>query len=109
MNFNELNNKIYKGGLIPKIQPKFVKAIFCEKHSFLHQLTQSITTDSSLNYEFSIQENYKFSSCCVHQIVIFSFTKIVIQQTICLHSLGIIDVIMSASDQEYPLTNKHSS
>ena len=33
---------------------------FCQKHLFLHQLTQNMTKDCSLNYEFS--------TCCLHQI-----------------------------------------
>ena len=30
-----------------------VQVIFCQKHSFLHQLTQNMTTDCLLNYKFS--------------------------------------------------------
>ena len=60
-----------------------------------------------------LRVQYKKTISSIHavhiKLLFFSFTKLVIQQTICLHSLGIIDVIMSASNQEYPLTNKHSS
>ena len=40
-----------------------VKVILCQKHSFLLQLIQNITTDFSLNY--------KFSTCWLHQIGFF--------------------------------------
>ena len=42
-----------------------VQVILCQKHSFLDQLTQNMTTD------FFVQEKYKFSTCCDHPIVFF--------------------------------------
>ena len=33
-----------------------VQVILCQKHSFLHQLTQNMTTDCSLNYEFNTRK-----------------------------------------------------
>ena len=45
-----------------------IKVNLCQKHSFLHQLTHNMTTDCSLNYEFStrkLQVQYMFE----HQIV----------------------------------------
>ena len=39
-----------------------VHVILCQKHSFLYQLIQNITTDCSLNFEFSI--------CCAHQVAL---------------------------------------
>ena len=39
-----------------------LQVILCQKHSFLHQLIQNMTTDCPLNYEFS--------TYCVHHIVL---------------------------------------
>ena len=44
-----------------------LQVILFQEHSFLYQLTQNITS--------SVQENYKFSRCCVHQIVLNVKTK----------------------------------
>ena len=41
-----------------------VQVTLCQKHSFLHQLTQSMTTDCSW-ITSSVQENYMFRTHCV--------------------------------------------
>ena len=66
--------------------PKYfsVKVNICQKHLFLYQLSKNMTTDCSLNYEFS---TWKFlaqnmlRTCCVHKL--FWMSK---QKTIFLHS-----------------------
>jgi hypothetical protein len=92
--------------MLPKIELRFGTVILCQKH-----LTLASTNPKYYNRLLDeLRVQYKKTISSIHAVyIIFFFTKLVIQQTICLHSLGIIDVIMSASDQEYPVTDKHSS
>ena len=45
----------------------FIQVILCQKHSFLHQLTQNMTTDCSWNYH----ENYKHRTWVEHVLPMF--------------------------------------
>ena len=42
----------------------------------LASITQNMMTDCSLNYKLTVQENYKFSTCCGYQIGFFGFVLI---------------------------------
>ena len=50
------------------------QVILCQKHSFLHHLTQNMMKVVSL-ITSSVQENCKFRKCCLHQIVLNVKTK----------------------------------
>ena len=56
------------------IQPwSTVQVILCEKHSFLHQLTQNMKTNCRLNYELGkrkLQVQYKKTTSFVHVMYI---------------------------------------
>ena len=75
-----------------------------QKLLFLHQLTQNMTKDCSLIYQF-LHENYKLRTCCVHKLfwmskqktnlctqhvlsLLFSCTELVNGWTIFSHILG---------------------
>jgi hypothetical protein len=78
--------------------------VLCQKHSFLYQLTQNITKDCSLNYEFSarklqiqfmlcISNSFSFSFDIQNNLMYTTYTELIIQRTICLQ------LIMSASEK----------
>ena len=49
----------------------FVQVNICQKLSFLPQITHNMTTDCSLNYEFStwkFQAQNMSRTCCVHKL-----------------------------------------
>ena len=48
--------KFIENILAPKIASSTVQVILCQMHSFLHQLTQNMTTDCSFNYELSLRK-----------------------------------------------------
>ena len=50
-----------------------LQVILCQKHSFLHQLKQNMTTDCLLNYEFSTTNKKTTSSVYVVYIKLFLF------------------------------------
>ena len=50
------------------IETKFIQVILCQKHSFLHELTQNMTTDCSNCFCFDIQNNLMYLHNKVTQI-----------------------------------------
>ena len=69
-----------------------VQVIFCQKHSIFNQLTQIMTTDCSLNYEFSylkevkrkLHVQFEFGSCPKRNSSSQLFLIILIQQWVLL-------------------------
>ena len=59
----------------------FSPSYFCQKHLFLHQLTQHMTKDYSLNYEFSTWKMQSQNMLCA-QIFVFVLTF----RTICVQN-----------------------
>ena len=71
------------------IAHNFVQVNLCQKLLFLHQLTHNITTDCSLNYQFStwkLQTQNIRRTCCVHRLFWMSKQK---QKTICSDVLSL--------------------
>ena len=90
----------------------------CQKHSFLHLLTQNMTTDCSLNYKLSTwkiqvqyilctqivlsaktrtKNNLMYTTCT--ELVIFSYWTRNSMNNL-LSYLGLVDARMSASDMD---------
>ena len=106
------------------IEPFFKQVSFCQKHLTLHQLTHNMTTDCSLNYDFSTWKFQAQNILCT-QIVFFCFD---IQNNLCTkHALsleisckywtpnsmnnllsyyGLIDARISASERDLPVKSK---
>ena len=60
-----------------------VQVNICQKHLFLHQLTQNMTKDCSLNYVFStwkFQAKNMLRTCCTQIVLCFCFD---IQNNLC--------------------------
>ena len=77
----------------------YVQVILCQKCSFLHQLTQNMMADCSLN---SVQENCMFSTY-THQIVLNIKTK---TKNNLSSYFGLICARMSASNKELPVCRR---
>ena len=96
-----------------------------QKQLFLHQLTQNVTQDCSLNYKFStwkFQAQNMGRTCWVHELFWMSKRK---QKTICVHRMfsqlgtfmywtcnsmnnlssycGLVDAKIRASDEDLPV------
>ena len=93
-----------------------VQVILCQKHSFLNQLTQNITTDCLLNYEFIPKKLQIQCMLCklnwfmfwhseqfvVHNMY-WTCSFLVLNLWISKQYFGLIDERVSASDKELPV------
>ena len=64
------------GGRSRNLEGSLVQTILCQKLLFLYQLTHNMTTDCTLNYEFStwiLQAQNMGRTCCVHIFFLFFF------------------------------------
>ena len=65
-----------------------IQVNLCHKLLFLHQITNNMTTDCSLNYKFStwkLQTQNMSRTCCVHKL--FWMSKFKIKRTVCVHNM----------------------
>ena len=66
--------------LIPDCKKSFLQVNLCQKLLFLHQLTHNMTTDYSLNYEFSTWKMQSQNMLCTQIVLFFCFD---IQNNLC--------------------------